>query len=452
MRQKPVFTGNEELAKSWLDVTMQIIQGAVTQLYLSMRYLDLALGALTCCPDTSFEGIGTDGVLLVTNPQLLADLYERDSRLVNRVYLHNVIHCLLRHPFKRTGEDPVLWEIACNIAVESIIDSMNHRCIRTGISRRRMDWYETLHRKNKVLTAERVCRQLKEMDLSPTVIGFLQEEFNIDDHSLWPGNDPDADPPQLQMMQERWQDISEKTGTNMETFASDQAQGAGNLLEEMKAENRERMDYREFLKRFAVWHEEIKADPDTFDYVFYTYGLSLYGNLPLIEPQEQREVKKIQEFVIVIDVSMSTSGDLVQNFLDQTYKVLSGQDSYSGRTNIRIICCDEKVRSDIRITNREEMEKALKNFTLEGGGGTDFRPAFEYVDELIRNGEINDLKGLIYFTDGRGTYPARPPRYDTAFVFMEEDYTDVEVPPWAIRLVVEKEELEEVSESDEVFH
>ena len=131
--------------------------------------------------------------------------------------------------------------------------------------------------------------------------------------------------------------------------------------------------------------------------------------------------------------------------------MLTEQESFAGSTNIRILTCDEQVRGDLKITSREEMEKALMDFTLEGGGGTDFRPAFAYVDELIRVGELTDLKGLIYFTDGRGIYPERPPRYETAFLFMEEDYTDVEVPPWAIRLVVEKEQLEE-EEKEEVLH
>ena len=39
---------------------------------------------------------------------------------------------------------------------------------------------------------------------------------------------------------------------------------------------------------------------------FYTYGLSVYGNLPLIEPLETRESKKIEELALVIDTSYST--------------------------------------------------------------------------------------------------------------------------------------------------
>ena len=58
-------------------------------------------------------------------------------------------------------------------------------------------------------------------------------------------------------------------------------------------------------------------DDDSFDYNFYTYGLRLYGNMPLIEPLESKEVKKIEEFVIVIDTSMSCSGELVRKFLEE---------------------------------------------------------------------------------------------------------------------------------------
>ena len=54
-----------------------------------------------------------------------------------------------------------------------------------------------------------------------------------------------------------------------------------------------------------------------FDYNFYTYGLRLYGNMPLIEPLESKEVKKIEEFVIIIDTSMSCSGELVRKFLEE---------------------------------------------------------------------------------------------------------------------------------------
>ena len=79
--------------------------------------------------------------------------------------------------------------------------------------------------------------------------------------------------------------------------------------------------------------------------------------------------------------------------------------------------------------------------TIKGFGGTDFRPVFEYVNNLIREKAFNNLKGMIYFTDGYGTFPSRKPNYQTAFVFIQDEYNNLDVPPWAIKLILEKDEL-----------
>ena len=76
-----------------------------------------------------------------------------------------------------------------------------------------------------------------------------------------------------------------------------------------------------------------------------------------------------------------------------------------------------------------------------GEGGTDFRPAFAYVDQMLENHEFEELKGLLYFTDGYGIYPGKMPAYKTAFVFMQEDYRDVDVPAWALKLIIEESEM-----------
>ena len=106
-----------------------------------------------------------------------------------------------------------------------------------------------------------------------------------------------------------------------------------------------------------------------------------------------------------------------------------------------IIQCDAEVQEDRRITCRKDFETYLKTMKLRGFGGTDFRPVFRYVDNLIRAGEFTNLKGMIYFTDGQGVFPDHPPAYDAAFVFVNDDYVSPDVPVWAIKLVLQREEL-----------
>ena len=115
--------------------------------------------------------------------------------------------------------------------------------------------------------------------------------------------------------------------------------------------------------------------------------------MPLIEPQEWKEVQKVEEFVIVIDTSMSCSGELVKKFLEETYGVLSENDSFFRKVNIHIIQCDDQIQTDQKITCEEELKSYMEKLELKGEGGTDFRPAFAYVDEMIRQHAILNICG-----------------------------------------------------------
>jgi MoxR-like ATPase len=86
------------------------------------------------------------------------------------------------------------------------------------------------------------------------------------------------------------------------------------------------------------------------------------------------------------------------------------------------------------------VRREFEGFEVRGMGGTDFRPAFAYVNDLVDSGELADMKGLIYFTDGLGAFPEKPPDYDAAFVFLDEGDNHIpDVPPWAMRVLVDEE-------------
>ena len=252
---------------------------------------------------------------------------------------------------------------------------------------------------------------------------------------------PQFDTAARQALENEWRDISEHVQMDLETFAKQQGLEAGGMQQLLAELNREKYDYEEFLKKFAVMGEVMKINDDEFDYIFYTYGLKLFKNMPLIEPLEYKEVRRVREFVIAIDTSGSTSGELVNKFLTKTYNLLMSTESFFSKVNIHIVQCDAQVQEAVKITKREEFEDYLKHMTIRGLGGTDFRPVFSYVDQLIRQREFTRLKGMIYFTDGCGTFPERKPDYTTAFVFVQDEYNDLNVPPWAIRLILEKDEI-----------
>ena len=182
---------------------------------------------------------------------------------------------------------------------------------------------------------------------------------------------------------------------------------------------------------------------DEFDYVYYMYGLQTYGNVPLIEPLEYKEVNKVKEFVIAIDTSASCRGSIVKGFLRKTYDILKGTENFFHTTNIHIVQCDAQIQSDTKITKESDFDDFIKNGKLNGFGATDFRPVFAYVDELRDKGEFENLKGLIYFTDGYGIYPERMPEYDVIFAFLDDDDMRSEVPVWAMKVILNEAELDE---------
>ncbi len=248
----------------------------------------------------------------------------------------------------------------------------------------------------------------------------------------------------MEDLKEEWEDVAKQMDLNLETFSKEAGGRVGDLLLNLKAVTRERYDYTEFLKKFASMGEKMMINDDEFDYIYYTYGLSLYENMPLIEPLEFKETNVVKEFVIAIDTSFSVHGDEVNAFLRKTYNILKATESFSSRINLHIIQCDVKIQHDEKITSQAELDRYMSDMLLYGFGGTDFRPVFEYVDELIQNKEFTDLKGLIYFTDGFGEFPQRAPAYKTAFAFISDDpLFDPVVPPWAIKLILDPNDIKD---------
>ena len=437
--------------QEYVDLCGRILSDARTELYLHMRFLDISLGSLRFEADWTMEQAGTDGYRILYNPEYLCRLYRQGRARVCRLYLHMVLHCLFSHLDTRGRRAREYWDLACDIAMESILDGLRQKCVHRPSSPFRREVYLRLRQKLKVLTAEGIYQVLQEAALTQQQYERLTEEFREDSHEFW----EQAPPPGLPVpRQNHWKDSREKLQTELEAMGQkERGDGEGDeLLQQVRAENRERYDYRRFLRKFTVLREEVMLDEDSFDYIYYTYGMNRYGNMPLIEPLETKEVSRIEDFVIAVDTSMSCSGDLVRRFLEETCAVLEESESYFKKVNIRILQCDDQVRSDVRIENRQQLQDYMEYFVIRGMGGTDFRPVFEHVAALTRQGAFTKLKGLLYFTDGKGIYPLKKPPYDTAFVFLKDQYEDESVPPWAIKLVLDAEDMEQIADRREEPH
>lgn len=419
------------------EMSVKILDFVRNELYLELRFLDVALSALTPKAQSALSTMATDGRYLYYSTEQILRVFQNNAKYLDRCFLHVVLHCIFFHPWMRGEREEKLWNLACDVAVEYTIDAMGKDCTKRILSYQRQKCYEELNAAKRGISAAVIYRLLKEKE--PEEIEKLVYEFYTDDHRYWAKNGEEKSP-ESQILQKNWNKIARQTKMERESRGDEQKDGEELFAAQIKAE-RSRRSYREFLKKFSVLREEMHADPDEFDLNYYTYGLRFYGNMPLVEPVESREAKKIQEFVVVVDTSYSTSGELVKQFLKETFGILTQENSFFKDCRIRIIQCDEKVRMDEEVQSVQALEALLERFSIVGGGGTDFRPAFEYVNGLLEEGVFRNLCGLLYFTDGKGIYPKKKPPYRTAFLFLE-DYEESAVPPWAIRLKLEPEEFE----------
>ena len=413
------------------------------RLLINLRFLDVALSSLrfqsrqqsgqVCCDVNAPQG-----AVIYYDPTEVVRLYKKNPANVTRMYLHILLHCIFNHSYKYDRVEQELWDVSVDMAVENAALNLNLPGLETTGDRQRRETLAQWKTRVGTLTADRIYRSLKSDRLGVSELLELGLLFQRDVHERWGPSET------LEVTAAQWKKISERIKAELKSFSEDKSDDKS-ILQNLEEATQDHYDYGSFLRKFSVSGEDIRINDDEFDYVYYTYGLSLYGNLPLVEPLEYKDVNKIKEFVVAIDTSGSCRGAVVQAFLNKTYNILKSSENFFRKVNIHIIQCDSEVRRDTKITNDEDFETFMREGQLEGFGSTDFRPVFAYVDKAIECGVFENLKGRIYFTDGYGVFREHKPshNYDTAFVFLEDDYEKPPIPPWAIKLVLPAEDLEE---------
>ncbi|MBQ6583038.1 MAG: metallopeptidase [Mogibacterium sp.] len=496
------------------ELAADILRLSQNTLLINLRFLEAAFVRIIPGHDLDALGMATDGRFLYYNSVHVCRLYKMAKELPTRDYLHVVLHCLFRHLFVGKTIRRDLWDLACDIAVENIINRMDLKSLYCERQARQMWLIRELEENVPKLSAEWIYKYFKEKDLSEDEAEKLRRSFFADEHLIWyrdvavdegsgdkeendtgtpdgdtgsdidgnnaetdqfPENheegdraeeqeellaiegqgeagtggtgdeEPDGDGESAltpEQLEQAWKDVAERIEIDLDTFSDSWGEGAGDMQQALREINREKYDYAELLRRFAVIGENVEINDDEFDYIFYTYGMKLYRNMPLVEPLEYKDVKRIREFVIAIDTSESVSGDIVQKFVTKTWNILKQSENFFTRVNVHIIQCGARVEEDVRITTEEEFDQYIKGMVLKGFGGTDFRPVFEHVDMLIRQKEFHNFKGLIYFTDGYGSFPSRTPDYDACFVFLDQGYDLPDVPVWAIKMILKEDQIQ----------
>ncbi len=360
---------------------------------------------------------GTDGKIIYFNPDFLLKSFRESSSQLEELFLHMLYHCLFLHPVMDVPPDSTLWDLACDTAVQRILQNKKE-----------------VHDPMKIYQ-EFFIRNSSDQTVPAASVSGSPEIPAPDDHHFWKYVSRE------QFLETIQETIAGMSGSSSLGLYGNSGRGSspGNRTDELSVEEKGKYDFHRFLRRFAIHREELHTDTQSFDYIPYIYGLELYGNIPLIEYLEYQEVTRLKELVIAIDTSGSCSSDTVRRFMEETYGILSDQENFFRKMNLYIIQCDCFVQDVAHITCEEDFHDYLQNLHIHGRSGTDFRPVFEYVEKLRSERKLKDLRGLLYFTDGDGIYPEKATDYETAFVFYKEKALHQKVPAWAVKLYLDTE-------------
>lgn len=418
----------EEIAQEIWALAIQEISCACPFFVLACSYLKTGADEKCICPCTD------DRVIHYSPAAVLSDFQEKGRKYINRMYLHSLFHCLYLHPADREKREETLWDLACDMVAEYTVDCLGVPFLLGEPGREKEEVYRMFWNEKESRTAAEIYGMLLDGKFEKGCTDAWSRLFFMDGHSLW----RDISGGELAGIREIWEKAAAYTSRDAGSAGKRAGSEKGNMQEWYELQQKRRYDYRKFLRRFAVQREEVQLDMESFDYISYCLGLSMYGNMPLVEPLEYTEAFKLEEIVIAIDTSSSCSRQTVQRFLEETYSMLSERENFFKKMNVHIIQCDCYIQEDVTLSCEEDWRAYMKQIRIQGRGGTDFRPVFTYVDKLIEKKKIRNLKGLLYFTDGDGIYPQKKPDYETAFIFIKEPPENVKIPSWAIRLYLDE--------------
>lgn len=314
--------------------------------------------------------LAVDGRTIFYSERFVSSL---DRDLLKSAIAHEVMHCVFDHTSRRGARDPAGWNAATDYAINLLLKDAGYKIGDKWL-------------------------------LNPAFAGMSADEI----YNTFPPGDgggggsgqgplcdvmPGASDKASQSALENEWKVSTIQAANQ---AKQQGKLPGNMQRFVEQLTRPPNDWRERLQRFVT---EKTKDEYTWarpNRRFLEQGIflpTLYG-------------ERMNCMVVVTDDSGSIHGPLLSAFAAEAS---AARDAVRPRETI-VISCDAAVNYVGRL-------EADDPFKLEnhGGGGTDFRPPFEWLEK-----EGIKPACLLYITDMYGTFPAQPPDYPVLWCSINE--------------------------------
>jgi predicted metal-dependent peptidase len=384
---------------------LEKIQKAKARLMLDHPYFGTIASALKLEQNNELLTFLSDGEALRYNSEYIDRL---DVAEVEFVMANGAMHAVLKHQHRSAGRTKWLWQTATDYVVNSML-------VNNGMQ---LPEYANYEHKFDGMYAEEVYQMLRDE--------MMNDEFGMEEQieQIMEGDDVHNENIHMQQENVASPDASEqkydKNSKDKEESSSTPSQNSEELAEELK-EQFEQIFQK--LNRQGTLPKDLKfVVPEYFSHkvdwreLLYgyiaSYAKSTYSFVPpnmkylyrgIYLPSLSSDLLRI---VIAVDTSGSVDETLLTTFLGEINSIMQSYPNYE----IDLITADAKIQSHTVFLPGENLE-----YEVSGGGGTDFRPVFKYIDQ-----QINYPTLLLYFTDGLGTFPEMEPAYDVMWIMPEE--------------------------------
>lgn len=357
--------------------TKKLLQARMNIISENPFYGSLLMNA-TLSLDEECPSAYTDSERICFGTKFLDNLSRRE---VEFIMLHEILHIILNHCKRGAGRNDFLFNLACDIVVNStILESYNEDISRITLAK----YGESFHtvpdgREGRLFSAEEVYEML--LDRSDSDDSSSENIFT-DDHSQW------KEPTNAE--QDTWQQrIVAATETAIRIKSGNKKCKIPRAINDMVLKIKiHPLDWRKLLHNFI--------EEEVCDYSFNPPDRRFSdSDFFLPDFNEMGESDRIKNVLFMVDASASITDIELQMFYSEIENALN---QFNGRLEGLIGFFDAGITDPVPFSNTDELKKTKPI----GGGGTSYEAVFEYIR---KNMSDNPPVSIVIFTDGGDTFP-----------------------------------------------
>lgn len=383
---------------------------ARTQLILDKPFLgNLVLRLPLVVADVWCKTTATDAKNFYYNADFIDILSPEQTKFV---LVHEALHCALTHFARRGHRKKHRWDLACDFAINPLLIKEGfHPPIDIPIFKEYggMVAEEIYPMIDDKLDNEPMDEHLYDDDSSSDLDNGVKEndldnkdkQQNKDNSQDLAQKPPPLSPDEMQSLASKWQ----KNLASSAQIAKQAGKLEGELAKLVDFFLQPQLSWRALLAQYVS--AQAKND--------FSYYRTTRREGDFILPALKSEY-------INIAIAVDTSGSISQLEIDEFITEISTIKALM-RSSISLFACDDKLNNNSPwfYDAWQELEFPAQ---LGGGGGTNFTPVFNYLD----NQDIApDL--IIYFTDAKGIFPKQQPSYP--IIWLVKGTTKI---PWGARV------------------